>query len=72
MSSEKNAFASVQITPWIHGEVSLGLDGIGAVVGFDNDDTSYDFEINGGWGIIAIFAAPQILAGGQMNGTPAY
>lgn len=72
VSSEKNAFASVQITPWIHGEVSLGLDGIGAVVGFDNDDTSYDFEINGGWGIIAIFAAPQILAGGQMNGTPAY
>lgn len=72
VSSEKNAFVSAQVTPWIHGEVSFGLDGIGAVIGFDVGDTSYDFEIKGGWGLIAIFVAPQIAASGGPSGAPAY
>ena len=73
VSSEINAFVSAQVTPWVHGEVSFGLDGIGAVVGFDAGDTSYDFEINGGWGLIAIFVAPQIVEFvGQPSGAPAY
>ena len=43
----------------VHGEVSVGVDGIGAVIGFDIGDTSYDFEITGGWKLIAIFVASQ-------------
>ena len=73
VSSEINVFVSAQVTPWIHGEVSVGLDGIGAVVGFDVGDTSYDFEINGGWGLIAIFVVPQIVSsyGGAPISAPA-
>ena len=73
VNSEINTFVSDQVTPWAHGEVSFGLDGIGAVIGVDVGDTSYDFEINGGWGLIAILVAPQIVAfGGQPGSAPAY
>ena len=60
-NSNVNLFVTVQGTPWIHGEVSIGLDGIGVILGFDNDSLSSDFEIFGGWGSIAIFVAPQLV-----------
>ena len=60
-NSNVNLFVTVQVTPWIHGEVSIGLDGIGVILGFDNDSLSSDFEIFGGWGSIAIFVAPQLV-----------
>jgi len=59
VSSDINAFAGVQFTPWLHCEVSVGIDGICIMVGFDIEDTSFDFEIKGGWGSIAILAFPQ-------------
>ena len=65
VSSEINAYVGLQVTPWVHAEASLGFDGIGASVGFDVGDISYDFEIKGGWGIIALFVAPQVVSGGQ-------
>jgi len=69
VSSEINAFVSAQVTPWVHGEVSAGIDGIGAVIGFDVGDTSFDFELKGGWGLIAIFIAPQLIASGGQPST---
>ena len=72
VSDEINAFIDVQVTPWVHGELSLGLDGIGLTLGFDADDTAFDFEVNGGWGLIAILYSPQILmSGGQQSLSPA-
>ena len=68
VSTELNAFVDVQVTPWVHAEVSLGLDGIGAVIGFDIGDTAYDFELKGGWGLIAIFVTGTVPQGG---GSPA-
>ena len=59
-STEMNIFVGAQVTPWVHGSVSLGLDGIGLIVGFDVGDTSYDFEIKGGWGLIIAIFAPQL------------
>lgn len=69
VSSEINAFVSAQVTPWVHGEVSLGLDGIGVSFGIDLGDKSFDFGINAGIGLISIFAVPQIgLFDGQLRG----
>lgn len=57
--------------PGLHGEVSAGFDGTGAVIGFYNGDTPFDFEIKGGWGLIAFFVAPQLIANsGQPSGFP--
>lgn len=48
-------------------KVSFGFDGLGGVVGVDIEDTSYDFEIKGGWGTIvaagatALGANPEVL-----------
>ena len=72
VSSEINLFARAQVAPWIHAEISGGLDGVGVVLGLDMGDVSHDFEINAGWGLIAIFIAPQIVtSGGQPGGVPA-
>ena len=72
VSSEINAFVCAQVTPWIHGEVSLGFDGIGASFGIDLGDKSFDFEINGGIGLISIFVVPQVgLFDGQLRGAMA-
>lgn len=62
-----NLYVGAQVTPWIHAEVSFGFDGLGGVVGVDIEDTSYDFEIKGGWGTIvaagatALGANPEVL-----------
>ena len=73
VSSKINAVVSAQVTPWVHGDISVGLDGVGGSVGFDIGDTSYDFEIKGGWGLIALIIAPEmIVAAGQSGaGSPA-
>ena len=55
-SSEGNVFINAQVTPWVHGEVSIGYDGVGAVLGVDVGNTSYDFEVKGGWPLIVVFA----------------
>ena len=69
-SSNANIFANAQVTPWIHAKVSVGLDGVGGTVGLNIDNTSYDFEIKGGWGLIVIFATGMTPAG--VNQAPAY
>lgn len=67
VSTEMNLYVGAQVTPWIHAEVSFGFDGLGGVVGVDIEDTSYDFEIKGGWGTIvaagatALGANPEVL-----------
>ena len=52
-----NAYVGAQVTPWIHGELTLGVDGVGAVIGVDIDKVSYDFEMKGGWGTIVVAGA---------------
>ena len=72
VSSEINAFASAQVTPWLHGKASVGIDGLGVAIGFDIGDISHDFEINCGWGLVAIFVFPQIVtSSGQTSSAPA-
>ena len=51
-SSEGNVFVNSQITPWIHSEFSVGIDGVGGIVGIDIGYTTYDFELKFGWGSI--------------------
>ncbi len=55
-SSNLDVFGGIQITPWIHGEVSIGANGIGAVLGVqqarNNMTLSGDIEITAGWGTI--------------------
>ena len=57
-----NLYANFQITPWFHGELSLGIDGIGVSLGVDYKQTSYDLEIKGGWLLLAIFVAPEMIS----------
>ena len=57
-----NLYANFQITPWLHGEMSIGTDGIGGSFGVDYKQTSYDFEIKGGWFLLAIFVAPEMVS----------
>lgn len=66
-SNEGNIYAQAQATPWIHAQVSLGVDGLGGVVGFDAGDTAYDFEVKAGLGLILIFVAPYAFTNGQMT-----
>ena len=69
VSSEVNGFISAQVSPWLHGELSLGLDGVGVCIGVNAGDISYDFEINIGLGAIALVFCPQLFAtGGQAIG----
>ena len=71
VSSKVNIFANVQLTPWVHTEISVGLDGIGAILGFTSDNVSQDFEIKGGLGLIAIIVAPEVvLSNIQYNRAP--
>ena len=51
-----NVFAELQLTPWVHGGVSIGIDGIGIVAGWDDarTNTAYDLEAKAGWGLFAI------------------
>ena len=55
-SSNLDVFGGIQITPWVHGEVSTGANGIGAVLGVqqarNNMTRSGDIEITAGWGTI--------------------
>ena len=55
-NSNYNAFVNLQITPWIHGTLSIGANGLGAIVGIDADNTSTDFELYVGWGTISFLA----------------
>ena len=66
-TTDVGIFINFQFTPKFHGELSLGLDGIGASVGFDNDNFSHDFEITGGWGLISfiLFKGKIPMGGGQ-------
>jgi hypothetical protein len=63
-SKGANVFAELQVTPWVHGGVSIGWDGIGVKVGIDVGDTAYDFEIKAGWGLIPILVTGAMPAGG--------
>ena len=55
VDSEINGFFNVQITPFVHGEISLGAGGIGFMVGIDSKDTSVDLEVDIGPTLIALF-----------------
>ena len=52
VNSNINGFVSIQLTPWLHGNLSIGLNSIGVIIGFDDDNISYDFEFYAGWGTI--------------------
>ena len=64
-STEIHVFIKFQITPWVHAEASLGLDGVGFVLGTDNDNISSDFEIKGGWGLFGLLFFPYVFFGTQ-------
>jgi len=53
-SREGNVFVGLQVTPWFHGSVSVGLEGVGVSVGYDDDNTAYDIEVKAGWGLIPV------------------
>ena len=61
VSSDINVYGTVQLTPLLHAEISIGFDGIGAVVGGDLNKTAYDFNIRAGWGLIVVLVAPDML-----------
>ena len=60
VSSDLNVYGGVQLTPWVHTEVSIGFDGVGRVIGIDIGETAYDIEIKRGWGLIVVLAAPEM------------
>lgn len=67
-----NLFANVQITPWVHTEVSIGLNGLGVVLRIDSKNVSYDLEVKGRWGLFALLFLPQVSVSGYGTGIPAY
>ena len=52
------------MTPWVHVEVSVGLDGIGLVLGWDDtkNNISHDFGITAGWLSVALLTVPFLKA----------
>ena len=67
VTTDMNLFLSKQITPWAHCELSIGVDGIGGIIGFNHNQTSYDFEAKVGWLTIGLIAlSPYVAAIGGM------
>lgn len=61
-NTEGNIFTSTQITPWMHYEFSVGVDGVSQTIGFDYKNQSYDFERKCGWGFaFVLVVAPQLI-----------
>jgi hypothetical protein len=56
LQTDGNFAFGLQLTPWVHAGVQLGLSGIGFNLGFNLGDTSYDLSINIGWETIAVVA----------------
>ena len=52
-----NAYIAVNVTPWVHGSLSFGLNGITLSLGINVGNTSHDFSIG-------IGLAPVIIIGG--------
>lgn len=59
-SNTGNMYAQVQVTKWVHVEVSVGLSGIGVLTAFDLDEWSNNFEIQAGWGAMLILIMPEL------------
>lgn len=53
-STNEEVYAQLQVTPWLHASVSLGLPGLGVTIGVNSDNVSYDFSIHAG--MIAVLA----------------
>ncbi|WP_249284559.1 RHS repeat domain-containing protein [Luoshenia tenuis] len=73
-SPEGNVFAELQLTPWVHGGVSIGIDGIGIVAGWDDarTNTAYDLEAKAGWGLFAIACGLYSVPSGGGQPVPVY
>lgn len=42
------------------GDVSVVPLSLGVIFGFDDGDISHDFETRCGWGLVALFAIPEL------------
>ena len=69
-STEFHIFVKFQVTPYVHAEASVGIDGIGVLFGTDTDNISTDFEIKGGFGTFFFIFAPQFFVGSQPTIVP--
>ena len=66
-STEGNFYGNIQLTPFIHGGASVGLDGVGINLGIDVNDTAYDLNLKCGWGILVVLLSPQLATNMQTN-----
>ena len=53
-SKDGNIFYEVQLSPYFHGGVSIGIDGFGYTYGIDVGNTAHDIEVKVGWGTVAL------------------
>ncbi len=67
-TTQLNIFAGLNITPWLHANASLGLDGITLSLGVMVDDVSHDFSIGIGLGPILIGLGLVALIGSMGQG----
>ncbi len=51
-SSNLNIFAKRQISPYFHAQISIGADGVGAIIGLDLNEIAYDLEVQCGIGTV--------------------
>ncbi|MBP3560407.1 MAG: RHS repeat-associated core domain-containing protein [Clostridia bacterium] len=56
-SDEGNVFSNTQILPFVHVGASLGIDGVGGLIGLDIGNTAIDLEGKVGWGTLLLFPA---------------
>ena len=65
VSSSINIYVFAEVAPGLHGEVSVGLDGIGLMTGTTSDEQSSDLHVKAGWGLVFV------IVGTFMGMTPA-
>ena len=70
-SAEGNVFTEFQLTPWLHGGSSVGVDGRGWTVGvYLGNDTTFNLELQAGVGSIAAGAVIVKTGGVVLLGLP--
>ena len=65
VSTSLNIYVFAEVIPGLHGEVSVGLDGIGLMVGTTSGEESSDLHVKAGWGLVVV------IVGTFMGMTPA-
>ena len=63
VNSNGNVYLNLQVTPLLHGNISLGYEGIGASIGVDHKQTSYDLSATAGWGTVIALLLPEAAPG---------